>query len=83
MNANSDKVLLPNDVRRLLNVDNREIVELCKKTSVNPKKDSKGQIYFSELTFYPNSGFIPFYDRNMDEMAGAALTLFPKPNKSF
>ena len=47
MNANSDKVLLPNDVRRLLNVDNREIVELCKKTSVNPKKDSKGQIYFS------------------------------------
>ena len=47
MNANSEKVLLPNDVRRLLNVDNREIVELCKKTSVNPKKDSKGQIYFS------------------------------------
>ena len=47
MNANQDKVLLPNDVRRLLNVDNREIVELCKKTSVNPKKDSKGQIYFS------------------------------------
>ena len=47
MNANSDKVLLPNEVRRLLNVDNREIVELCKKTSVNPKKDSKGQIYFS------------------------------------
>ena len=42
-----------------------------------------GQIYFSELTFYPNSGFIPFHDRNMDEMAGAALTLFPKPNKSF
>ena len=47
MNANSEKILLPNDVRRLLNVDNREIVELCKKTSVNPKKDSKGQIYFS------------------------------------
>ena len=47
MNANPDKVLLPNDVRRLLNVDNKEIVELCKKTSVNPKKNSKGQIYFS------------------------------------
>jgi hypothetical protein len=30
-----------------LNVDNKEIVELCKKTSVTPKKDSKGQIYFS------------------------------------
>ena len=28
---NSSKVLLPNDVRRLLNVDNKEIVELCKK----------------------------------------------------
>lgn len=47
MNANSEKVLLPNDVRKLLNVDNREIVELCKKTSVTPKKDGKGQIYFS------------------------------------
>ena len=31
MNANSDKILLPNDVRKLLNVDNKEIVELCKK----------------------------------------------------
>ena len=47
MNANPEKILLPNDVRKLLNVDNKEIVELCKKTSVNPKKDSKGQIYFS------------------------------------
>jgi len=45
MNAN--KVLLPNDVRKLLNIDNKEIVELCKKTSVTPKKDHKGQIYFS------------------------------------
>ena len=44
---NSSKVLLPNDVRKLLNVDNKEIVELCKKTSVAPKKDQKGQIYFS------------------------------------
>ena len=47
MNNDSGKVLLPNDVRRLLNVDNREIVELCKKTSVNPKKNKFGQIYFS------------------------------------
>ena len=39
MDTNSNKVLLPNDVRRLLNVDNKEIVELCKKTSVNPKKN--------------------------------------------
>ena len=46
MNASAEKKLLPNDVRRLLNIDNKEIVELCKKTSVNPRKD-KGQIYFS------------------------------------
>ena len=47
MNANLNKVLLPNDVRKLLNIDNKEIVELCKKTSVTPKRDNKGQIYFS------------------------------------
>lgn len=47
MNANSEKVLLPDDVRRLLNIDNKGIVDLCKKTSVTPKKDGKGQIYFS------------------------------------
>ena len=44
---NSGKILLPNDVRKLLNADNKEIVELCKKTSVTPKKDQKGQVYFS------------------------------------
>jgi hypothetical protein len=43
----------------------------------------KGQIYFSELTFYPTGGFILFENVQMDEMAGAALTIFPKPNKSF
>jgi len=47
MCANEQKVLLPNDVRRLLNVDNREIVEICKKTSVSTRKNSEGQIYFS------------------------------------
>ena len=47
MNTASSKVLLPNDVRKLLNVDNKEIVELCKKTSVSPKKNKLGQIYFS------------------------------------
>ena len=47
MNADMEKILLPNDVRKLLNIDNKEIVELCKKTSVSPRKDSKGQIYFS------------------------------------
>ncbi len=47
MDNKSSKVLLPNDVRRLLNIDNKEIVELCKKTSVNPKKNKLGQICFS------------------------------------
>ena len=47
MNTNQSKILLPNDVRKLLNVDNKEIVELCKKSSVNPKKDNNGQIYCS------------------------------------
>ena len=47
MNSNANKILLPNDVRKLLNVDNKQIVELCRKTSVTPKKDSRGQVYFS------------------------------------
>ena len=47
MSVDSEKILLPNDVRKLLNIDNKEIIELCKKTSVNPKKNSNGQIYFS------------------------------------
>lgn len=47
MSMGEEKVLLPNDVRKLLNIDNREIVELCKKSSVSPKKNTKGQIYFS------------------------------------
>ena len=42
-----EKVLLPSDVRKLLNIDNKGIVDLCKKTSITPKKDRKGQIYFS------------------------------------
>lgn len=47
MNACQQKMLLPDDVRKLLNVDNREIVELCKKTSVSPRRNSDGKIYFS------------------------------------
>ena len=47
MNASQQKMLLPDDVRKLLNIDNREIVELCKKTSVSPKRNSSGQICFS------------------------------------
>ena len=77
MNSNSNKVLLPNDVRKLLNIDNKKIVELCKKTSVTPKKDQKGQIYFSveEVRKLRNAQLeIIKKDRNM------TLPVMTKPN---
>ena len=79
MNANQNKVLLPNDVRKLLNIDNKEIVELCKKTSVNPKKDSKGQIYFSveEVKKLKNAKSSVVSDMNEKK---SALSLISKPN---
>ena len=79
MNANPEKILLPNDVRKLLNIDNREIVELCKKTSVNPKKDSKGQIYFSvdEVRKLKNAKSSIVAEMNEKK---SALSLVTKPN---
>ena len=79
MNANPNKVLLPNDVRKLLNVDNKEIVELCKKTSVNPRKDSKGQIYFSveEVKKLKNAKSSIVSEMNEKK---SALSLVSKPN---
>ena len=79
MNANQDKILLPNDVRKLLNVDNKEIVELCKKTSVNPKKDSKGQIYFSvdEVKKLKSAKYSTISEMNEKK---SALSLISKPN---
>ena len=79
MNASQEKVLLPNDVRKLLNIDNREIVELCKKTSVNPKKDSKGQIYFSveEVKKLKNAKTSVISEMNEKK---SALSLISKPN---
>ena len=79
MNANPDKILLPNDVRKLLNIDNREIVELCKKTSVNPRKDSKGQIYFSvdEVRKLKNAKASVVSDMTEKK---SALSLISKPN---
>ena len=47
MNIKEDKVMLPEEVRRILNADNKEIVDLCKQTSVLPKKNKEGQLYFS------------------------------------
>lgn len=40
-------VLTPQEVRDILKTDNREIVRLCKKASIVPKKDKNGQTYFS------------------------------------
>ena len=40
-------VLSPQEVRNILKTDNREIVRLCKKASIVPKKDQNGQTYFS------------------------------------
>ena len=40
-------VLTPQDVRNILKTDNREIVRLCKKASIVPKKNESGQTYFS------------------------------------
>ena len=79
MNANPEKILLPNDVRKLLNIDNKEIVELCKKTSVNPKKDSKGQIYFSvdEVRKLKNAKSSIVAEMNERK---SALSLVSKPN---
>ena len=34
-----------------------------------------GQVYFSEMTFYPNGGYIPFLTEEMDEAAGAYLKI--------
>jgi len=40
-------VLSPQEVRNILKTDNREIIQLCKKASIVPRKDKKGQTYFS------------------------------------
>ena len=40
-------VLSPQEVRSILHTDNKEIVELCKRASILPKKNQKGQTYFS------------------------------------
>ena len=79
MNTNTEKILLPNEVRKLLNIDNKEIVELCKKTSINPKKDSKGQIYFSvdEVRKLKNAKSSVVSEMNERK---SALSLVSKPN---
>ncbi len=72
-------MLLPDDVRKLLNVDNKEIVELCKKTSVNPKKNNDGQIYFSieEVKKLKNAKFSVVNKMNDKKNT---LSVISKPN---
>jgi len=41
------KTLSPQEVRSILKTNNKEIVELCKRASILPRKNSKGQTYFS------------------------------------
>jgi len=41
------KILTPQEVRNILQTDNREIVKLCKKASIVPRKDKNGQTFFS------------------------------------
>ena len=79
MNASQQKMLLPDDVRKLLNVDNKEIVELCKKTSVSPKRNSEGQIYFSieEVKKLKNAK-LSVVNKMTDKKS--ALSLVSKPN---
>ncbi|HNW25300.1 MAG TPA: hypothetical protein PLG15_06650 [Candidatus Gastranaerophilaceae bacterium] len=40
-------VLSPHEVRNILNADNREIIRLCKKATIIPKKNKQGQTYFT------------------------------------
>lgn len=40
-------VLSPHEVRSILNADNREIIRLCKKATIIPKKNKQGQTYFT------------------------------------
>ncbi len=42
-----ERTLTPQEVRNILKTDNKEIVELCKKASIRPRKNEKGHTYFS------------------------------------
>ena len=42
-----ERTLTPQEVRNILNADNREILELCKRASIAPRKNERGQTYFS------------------------------------
>lgn len=43
----SDITLSPSEVRDILNADNEEIISLCKRASIIPKRNRRGLTYFS------------------------------------
>ena len=43
----SERTLTPQEVRTILKADNKEIVDLCKKAAIRPRKNAKGHTYFS------------------------------------
>lgn len=43
----SDITLSPSEVRDILNTDNEEIISLCKRASIVPKRNRRGLTYFS------------------------------------
>lgn len=45
--ALKEKSLSPQDVRKILGIDNQGIVDLCRKASIKPRKNSSGETYFS------------------------------------
>ena len=45
------ETISPLEVRSMLGIDNREIVNLCRHAKISPKKNMAGQIYFSKKEF--------------------------------
>jgi len=43
----SDIILTPSEVREILNTDNEEIISLCKRASIVPRRNRRGLTYFS------------------------------------
>ena len=43
----SDITLSPSEVREILSADNEEIINLCKRASIVPRRNNRGLTYFS------------------------------------
>lgn len=43
----NERTLTPQEVRTILKADNKEIVDLCKRAEIRPRKNAKGHTYFS------------------------------------